>query len=107
MTTKEFQLQVKNICNAYSANMKDDRERYYIQTIFGTLFFKTEWIPRKKVCCLYIQLDGDIKGFKEKMYERMSTTGKCNFYSSTPDFVLNDLSEILDNLRWLEYYKQN
>lgn len=105
MTTKEFNKSVKSIFKKYEMTTIEDSDKAQISTVFGDLTMRAEWIPSIKVASLHTRLKGDVKLFKEKMFKNISSTGKCNFYSSNPEFILNELEEYLNNLKWLNENK--
>lgn len=111
MNAKQFQAKVKTLYKKYNLNKDEKRDnRYTLQTVFGTFYFSCEWIPRIKVASIHSGLSPATKEERQKFkdlsgYDMNVHNGKCNFYSSDYDWILDTLDEYLDNIVWLESKK--
>jgi hypothetical protein len=102
MTAKQFNKEKEAIYLKYGAK-KNDRYEVTIENSFGTMFISAENSPRIKVASIHSKLDGDTQKFKDVTgYDINTYNGKCNFYSSDPEYILDTLDKYLNNLKYYE-----
>lgn len=108
MNAKQFQVKVTDLYKKYNLVKDEKRDnRHTLQTVFGTFYFSCEWIPRIKVANIHSGLFPATKEQRQKFknlsgYDMNVHNGKCNFYSSDCEWILDTLEEYLDNIVWLD-----
>lgn len=113
MNAKQFQAKVTDLYKKHNLNKDEKREnRYTLQTVFGTFYFNCEWIPRIKVANIHSGLFPATKEGRQRFkdlsgYDMDVHNGKCNFYSSDYEWILDTLDEYLDNIIWLDSAEKN
>ena len=109
MTKKEYEKELLKIISKYNIIKSNYRSyNFEIKTkIFGTWFFKSEYIPSLKMASmhsLFLDRENLKNNFKEFIseYDLPSNTGKFNKYSTDPIYILDYLDETLSNFIYLD-----
>ena len=96
MNAKEFNKYKTALYKKYGAELTDLSHEVKVLTPFGTLYISAEWTPRIKVANIHSRLEGNSLQFKEVTGYNINTyNGKCNFYSSNPEWILDTLEDYL------------
>ena len=108
MTAKEFNKLKTALYKKYRAELTEFSHEVKVLTPSGTLYIFAEWSPKIKVANIHSRLDGNTQEFKDVTgYDINTYNGKCNFYSSNPEYILDTLEEYLGNMQYLNSKKEN
>ena len=101
MTTKQFNSKKVALYKKYGVIKTDFSHEVFINTNFGKIYVRAEYIPRIKIASIKSKLDGDAQSFKDVTGYNINTyNGKLNFYNECPEYILNELDEFLNNLNY-------
>ena len=108
MTSKDFNKQCSDILT--SAGAAKEGDYYIIDTIYGRLQLRPDPSPRIKVYSLFARfIDSErmnVDHFKEWILSGFDSFNrfsfKWNLHDAGPEFIINELEERLDNLKYLE-----
>lgn len=106
MTTKEFNKRVAAICLKYDFKFKpeyDDQIRYVGSSPFGQLQIISSPSPRIKFYTVFMKFleSFDLADFYEHFSKNEAInpySKKWNLHNNSPEYVLNELDERLNNL---------
>jgi hypothetical protein len=102
MTAKQYNTQVNKLFKSKGLTKGDSHYQLEITTIFGILHLSTEYIPRIKIASIHSKLYGNRLGFKEWLGSSIDTyNGKYNLYFEDPESCLDELTELIDNIEYL------
>ena len=96
MTKAEFDKAVSKIFQTYGV------EGNKIETLFGNCKISCEKITFVYSYYLHMKFEGSVHQLRACFSDDISKTGKWNIYSRDPDFILTELEERLDNLKYFE-----
>lgn len=108
MDLKEFEKQKKELYKKF--NTQDSKLLAYevfIETKFGAVHVRAEYMPKYKIAAIYSRLKykekEDLKRFKtETGYNIDLYNSKYNVESKDPEFILDTLEDYLSNLEYLQ-----
>jgi hypothetical protein len=102
MNAQQYKAKVNKLFKSKGLVKGNSHHQIEVQTVFGKLALSTEYIPRIKIANIHSKLDGDKEGFKEWLGSSINTyNGKFNLYFEDPESCLHELTELIDNIEYL------